>query len=214
MIEVKNVFKKYKDIVLFEDTSVKFQIGKKVLIKGANGTGKSVFLKMIVGYSRPDSGEIIVDNYKIGEDNDFILNSGISINAPEFYNNWTGLENLMYLANIRKLASENDIIKLATDLELENVLNKKYKTYSLGMRQKMRIIQALMDNPKYLILDEPFDALDAKSQKKVSDILDIFIDNNKLLIFTTHNSEHEKFADDIYEIDDFKVKPVKNKIAL
>ena len=214
MIEVKNVFKKYKDIVLFEDTSVKFQIGKKVLIKGANGTGKSVFLKMIVGYSRPDSGEIIVDNYKIGEDNDFILNSGISINAPEFYNNWTGLENLMYLANIRKLASENDIIKLATDLELENVLNKKYKTYSLGMRQKMRIIQALMDNPKYLILDEPFDALDAKSQKKVSDILDKFIDNNKLLIFTTHNSEHEKFADDIYEINDFKVKPVKNKIAL
>lgn len=206
MIEVKNVFKKYKDIVLFEDISVKFKMGKKILIKGANGTGKSVFLKMLAGYSRPDSGEIIVDSYKIGEDNDFILNAGISINAPEFYNNWTGLENLMYLANIKKIASEKDIIKLAKNLELENVLNKKYKTYSLGMKQKMRIIQSLMDEPKYLMLDEPFDALDSKSQHKVLEIIKNYVNENKLLIFTTHNSEHEKFADEIYEINNFKIK--------
>lgn len=206
MIEVKNVFKKYKDIILFENASVKFNMGKKILIKGPNGTGKSVFLKMLVGYSKPDSGEIIVDDYKIGEENDFMLNSGVSINAPEFYNNWSGFENLMYLANIRKIASKEDILKLARALELENVLDKKYKTYSLGMRQKMRIIQAIMDKPRYLILDEPFDALDIKSQKKISEILEKFINNDKLLIFTTHNSEHEKFADEVYEIDDFKIK--------
>lgn len=70
----------------------------------------------------------------------------------------------------------------------------------------MRIIQAIMDKPRYLILDEPFDALDIKSQKKISEILEKFINNDKLLIFTTHNSEHEKFADEVYEIDDFKIK--------
>lgn len=211
MIEVKNVSKKYKDITLFEETSIKFKNGKKILIKGANGTGKSVFLKMLVGYSKIDAGEIIVDSYKIGENNDFMLNAGISINAPEFYGNWTGLENLIYLANIKKIASEDDIFKLAKEFEFENVLNKKYKTYSLGMKQKMRIIQALMDKPNYLILDEPFDALDTKSQQKVFDVLDKYINNDKILIFTSHNSDHEKFADEIYEIENLKIKQLEPK---
>ena len=112
MIEVKNLNKRFKDTLLFDNANVKFKDGKKILIQGANGTGKSVFLKMLVGYSMPDSGEIIVDNYKVGIDRDFIFNAGVSINSPEFCNNWSGLENLLYLANIRKIATESDIIKL------------------------------------------------------------------------------------------------------
>lgn len=213
MIEVKNVSKKFKDVVLFENTSVKFESGKKTLIKGANGTGKSVLLKMLVGYSTPNSGEIIVNNdYRVGIDNDFILDAGISINAPEFCNNWTGLENLLYLSNIRKIATKEDIINLCINLGIDNVLNKKYKTYSLGMRQKMRIVQALMDKPKYLILDEPFDALDLTSQQKVVDILNDFVKQDNLLIFTTHSSEYEKFADIIYEIDNFNLKQIYSKV--
>lgn len=209
MIEIKCLSKKFKEVVLFENVSAIFENGKKILIKGPNGTGKSVFLKMIVGYSNIDSGEIIVDDYKIGVDRDFILNAGLSINSPEFCSNWTGLENLLYLANIRKIASENDIIELCKSLGIDEVLNKKYKTYSLGMKQKMRIVQALMDKPRYLILDEPFDNLDLESQKNVINILNDFISNDRLLIFTTHNSEYEQFADEIYEIENYNLKKKK-----
>lgn len=211
MIEIKNVSKKFKEIVLFENISAIFENGKKILIKGPNATGKSVLLKMLVGYSTPNSGEIIVDNYRIGLDEDFILEAGVSINAPEFCNNWTGLENLLYLSNIRKIASKDKIIEICKNLDLDHVLNKKYKTYSLGMRQKMRLVQALMDKPKYLIVDEPFDALDLKSQEKVVNMLNDFMNKDKTLIFTTHNSEYEKFADEIYEIKDLKLNKLSNK---
>lgn len=205
MIEIKDVSKKYKDIELFDNISAKFKEGNKILIKGENGTGKSVLLKMLVGYSHPDSGAIIVDDYIIGKDRDFINNAGVSINAPEFFNNWTGLENLLYLANIHKVATKEDIIEFCKIFDLETSLNKKYKTYSLGMKQKMRIIQALMDKPKYLILDEPFDSLDFNSQKKVVNILNTFITEEKTLIYTTHSSEYEDFADEIYKIEDHKL---------
>lgn len=205
MIEIKNVYKKYKDITLFEDINAKFEDGKKILIKGENGTGKSVLLKMIVGYSAPNSGHIIIDDYKLGIDRDFIENAGVSINAPEFCNNWTGLENLLYIANIKKHCSKEDILKWCKTLEIDKLLDKKYKTYSLGTKQKMRLIQAIMDKPKYLILDEPFDALDLKTQNKVVKIIDKYISKDRLLIFTTHSSEHEKFADEIYEINNHKL---------
>lgn len=208
MIKVKNIKKSFKDIVLFSNANAEFQDGSKILIKGANGTGKSVFLKMIVGYSRPDDGEIIVDDYKVGKDEDFIQDAGVSINAPEFCNNWTGLENLLYLADIRKIATKEEILKLCKELEMDTVLNKKYKTYSLGMKQKLRIIQALIDKPKYLILDEPFDALDFKSQNKAIQLIDSYVTKDKLLVFTTHNSEHEKFADKVYEIENLQLKEV------
>lgn len=211
MIEIKDVSKRYKDIELFDNISAKFKEGNKILIKGENGTGKSVLLKMIVGYSHPDNGSITVDDYVIGKDRDFINDAGVSINAPEFFNNWTGLENLLYLANIRKIANKEDIIEFCKILDLENSLNKKYKTYSLGMKQKMRIIQALMDKPKYLILDEPFDFLDSNSQKKVVNILNNFITEETTLIYTTHSSEYEDFADEIYKIENHKLMKVTVK---
>jgi len=87
---------------------------------------------------------------------------------------------------------------------MEDSINKKYKTYSLGMKQKTRIIQALMEEPNYLIIDEPFDGLDKNSQEMLKNILDNFIsDQNNTLIFTTHSSEYELFADTIYKIDNF-----------
>ncbi|MDY6063104.1 MAG: ATP-binding cassette domain-containing protein [Erysipelotrichaceae bacterium] len=201
MIEIKNLSKAYKGNVLFEDLNLIIPDGEKVLIKGPNGSGKSVLMKMIVGYSKPDVGEVVIDGSVIGKDTDFIKNAGISINAPEFMKDMSGIDNLMYLININKNATKDDIYKLAEKLDIKKDLNKKYRNYSLGMKQKLRIIQALVENPKYLILDEPFDALDKTSQKKLRALLEEFIDGTKTLIFTTHNVEFEDIADKIYEID-------------
>lgn len=208
MIEIKNVSKKFKETILFDDVSMDIPSGVKMLIKGENGTGKSVFLKLIVGYSKIDCGDIVVDGLKIGKDRDFIQDAGVSINAPEFCNDMTGLENLLYLAKIKNIATKKEIISLCDSLNLTKFLNKKYKTYSLGMKQKMRIVQALMDKPKYLILDEPFDALDYESQKKLVDVLNKYMDKTKTIIFTSHNKDYENFADIVYEISDLKLKKI------
>lgn len=205
MIVVKDVFKKYKNIILFENLNVEIPTNKRILIKGINGSGKSVFLKMLVGYSKPNSGKILIDNKLLGADFDFIPNAGVSINAPEFLKNMTGMENLEYLSNIRKIVNREQMMSLVKKFDLDKDIYKRYKNYSLGMKQKLRIIQAMMEEPKYLILDEPFDALDKKSQKTLLEILNDYVLKGNTLIFTSHNSEFEKFADIIYEIDNFQL---------
>lgn len=204
MITLENVSKSFKDIQLFENLNVQFESGKKIFIKGINGSGKSVLLKLIVGYSTPDQGVIRVNDYQLGVDGDFIPNAGVSINAPEFMKNWTGLDNLLYLAKLRNIAKEEEILQLVARLGLTETIDKNYKTYSLGMKQKMRIIQALMDHPDYLILDEPFDALDKNSQKVVLELIEEYLEGNpeRTLFFTSHNDAMEELADVIYEIDD------------
>lgn len=205
MIEVHGVNKKYGELDIFKNLTVKFPLGKKILIKGINGSGKSVLLKLLVGYSQPDSGKIIINNDELGGKFDFIPDSGVSINAPEFFRSMTGKENLLYLAKIKNIATEEEILELAKLLKMEKVINKPYKVYSLGMKQKLRIIQAIMEKPKYLILDEPFDSLDQESQEIVELLLKKYVNSDRVLIFTSHNLGHEKFADIMYEIDNQKL---------
>lgn len=209
MIEIINMSKKYKELELFNNVNLSFLEGKKILIKGLNGSGKSVLLKMLVGYAKPNKGYIKVDGKIIGKDIDFLPNSGVSINAPEFLNNLSGLDNLLTLASIRGIATKESITNFAKTLGLDTSLNKKYSTYSLGMKQKMRLIQALMDNPEYLILDEPFDALDEKSKKVAIKLLSDYIKNDKTLIFTSHDKEDLDFADIVYEIKDKNLIKIK-----
>lgn len=211
MIELINLGKQYKQKILFQDVNVIFNEGKKSFIKGINGSGKSVLMKLIVGYSTPTNGMVKVAGKIIGVDQDFIPDAGVFINAPDFIKSWTGAENLLYLANIRKVANEKKIRFLASQLNLEKDLNKKYKYYSLGMKQKLRIIQALMDEPTYLILDEPFDALDKNSRENVLDLLDNYLseDAQRILIFSSHNDMMEDFADHIYELENQTLLQIK-----
>jgi len=209
MIKLYEVSKSFGELELFKDLTMNFPLGKKILIKGVNGSGKSVLLKLLVGYSSPNFGRITIDGLELGKDFDFIPNSGVSINAPEFSKNMTGRKNLLYLADIKKIANEEKILKLSRMLEMEKNIDKLYINYSLGMKQKLRIMQAIMDEPKYLILDEPFDALDQKSQEKVKDMLNDYITDDKILIFTSHNINHEEFADMTFEINDKKLVQAK-----
>ncbi|MFQ8706027.1 MAG: ATP-binding cassette domain-containing protein [Thomasclavelia sp.] len=211
MIKLENVNKSFGELILFENLNLKID-KKKTKIKGENGTGKSVLLKMIVGYSTPDSGRIFYDTDKLlGKDSDFLQDAGISINAPQFMKTWTGLENLQYLANIRKICTDKELMELIRIFDLEKVIKKKYKTYSLGMQQKLRIIQALMDKPKYLILDEPFEALDKKTKLITRNYLDSYLSKNsdRKLIYTSHDETDDDFAECILEINDKKIHIIK-----
>ncbi len=203
MIQLEDVSKKFKNVALFSHVNATFEMGKKIQIKGVNGSGKSVLLKMIVGYSGCDGGRVIIDGQVIRKDVDFIPDAGVMINAPEFIGNMSGIDNLLYLANIRKRVTKEEILQLVDLFGLSDDIEKKYRTYSLGMKQKMRIIQAVMEKPAYLILDEPFDALDNKGMEIVIRVLDEYMKNgDRMLLFTSHMSETDGFADVVYEIED------------
>lgn len=204
MIKLVGVSKRFGNECIVENLHLELN-KQKIKIKGENGTGKSVLLKMIVGYCVPEQGRIFFDQDKeLRKDADFIQDAGIFINAPQFMRNWTGLENLLYLRNITGKCSEEKMIELVKFFQLEEDIKKKYKTYSLGMRQKLRLIQALLDEPRYLILDEPFDGLDKEMKKKVKNYLDAYVHEhpNRMLIYTSHDEEDDVFANQCYLLED------------
>lgn len=207
MINLRNIEKKYKDNLIFDNINFDFKENTSYAITGINGCGKSVLLKIICGFSLPDQGTVHINGEKLGVKYDFIPNAGVSINAPEFVKTMTGYENLKALAEIKNICTDEDIHNLCRQLGIDQALNKKYKTYSLGMKQKLRLAQALMENPDILISDEPFNALDENSVKVVKDILNKFIRQpNKILIFTSHHIDDvEDLADVILLIKDQKL---------
>ena len=186
--------------------NIDFFPNKKIFIEGENGSGKSVLLKILCGFSKPDTGYVQVDSYVIGKDYDFIQNAGICINSPDFFNNLSGMDNLLEIGKIKKQVTKEKIYELCKMFDLENDIEKKYKYYSLGMKQKLRIIQAIMEEPDILILDEPFDALDKHSKRILETYLNDFIKkDNRYLIYTSHTKEHKEFADLVYYIDNRNV---------
>lgn len=203
MIILENIAKSYNNIDVFKNINIKFPSNKKCFIEGPNGSGKSVLLKIICGFTVPDNGIVKIDDYKVGKDFDFIQNAGICINSPEFFENLSGMDNLLEIAKIKNVVDKEKILEFCKLFELDKDIEKKYKYYSLGMRQKLRIIQAIMENPEILILDEPFDALDKKSKNTLKQYLDKFIkEENHYLIYTSHSNEYKDFADIVYTIND------------
>lgn len=215
MIQLDKINKEYKDKLIFNDMSITFdhQITK---IVGENGVGKSVLLKLIVGFSIPNHGSVIYDDKVLRVDTDFLENSGVSINAPQFMKSWSGFENLLYLSKIKNVCTREQLISLIEYFGLKEDIYKKYKTYSLGMQQKLRIIQALMDRPTYLILDEPFDGLDKKACIKVKEYLKMYLleDSARMLIYTSHSDSDNDFAEVIYEICDQNISLIKKETPL
>lgn len=201
MISLKNVHKAYQT-VLFSDLTYTFEENKVYLIIGENGTGKSVLLKMMTGITQPDKGEIIVDGLKVYDDIDFITNAGVSINNDDFISYLDGYENIKLLVNINKKVPLDEIDRYADYFELE-IHGLPYKKYSQGMKQKLRLIQAFIEDPKYLILDEPTNALDKKSIVLLYDLCKTFMEKEgKTIIFISHASDKLiEIADKVLRIE-------------
>lgn len=124
MITLENVSKSYNDINIFEHIQLEFPENKKCFIEGINGSGKSVLLKLICGFSIPDEGKIKVNDYEIGKDFDFIQNAGICINSPEFFENLSGMDNLLEIAKIKKIVTEDKIHQFCKLFELDEDIEK------------------------------------------------------------------------------------------
>lgn len=170
-IKLENVSKRFKNENVLNGISYSFESGKIYSIVGRNGSGKSVLLKIIAGLYLQDKGNVLFDNKNYNMINEIPDNLGIVIEQPSFINDLTGLENLKLLASIRNVATERDIVESLEIVNLKDDMNKKYSKYSLGMRQKLSIAQAIMEQQKVILLDEPFNGIDRQSVVAIKEYL-------------------------------------------
>lgn len=210
LINIEHVSKSFKGNPLFENASASFKKGKIYGIIGQNGSGKSVLFKMICGFMRPDSGEIIIDSAYLEKKTCVPRNFGIIIDRPGYISGKTGFENLKRLADIQQLITNQEIKDAMKLVGLNPEAKQKVKNYSLGMKQKLALVQAFMENQEVLILDEPFNALDSDSVKIVRQLLLKFKGEGKTIILTSHNNEDiDLLCDYVYQIRNYTLEKVK-----
>ena len=204
-IEIKNVSKEFKNITVLNNINLVLEEGNIYGLYGRNGAGKSVLLKLICGFYIPTSGEILYDGQNLNFKKEFPKDLRALIEKPSFFPELTGYENLKLLAKIQNKINDNDIIKALEIVNLKNEMNKKYSKYSLGMKQKLGIAQAIMENPKIIILDEPFNGIEQKTVEKLINYLNS-IKDDRLIIISSHIKEDlKKLSNHIYIVDDGKV---------
>lgn len=188
-IIVDNFTKIISKQVVLDKINIELTSGHIYGFQGKNGCGKTMLMRAISGLIHPSSGQVIIDNKVLGKDISFPGNMGLLIENPGFINSYSGPKNLKILSAIRKKINTNDIINTFNLVNLEYDEKKKYKKYSLGMKQKLGIAAAIMENPDLIILDEPFNALDETSCIIISDLLLSLKNKNKLIIISCHDKE-------------------------
>ena len=212
MLEIINGYKKYKNLEVLSDINLKFEDGKMYAIIGANGSGKSLILKALSGYNKLTSGKVLQNGNEIRKNNNYIEDAGIIIENPVMVNEYTITENLEYLKKMSENSKEIDLEKWYKYFEIEEYKEKRFSELSLGTKQKVALIQTFMHNPKNILLDEPFNALDKKAVVKVKELLLKEKKNGKLIVIVTHiNDEILEECDEVIEIENGKVSKIIKK---
>ena len=179
-----------------------FEAGKIHGIVGNNGSGKTVLMKCICGFLIPDEGYVRVNGKEVGKDIDFPKDMGIIIETPGFLPGVTGLKNLKLLASLRGLADEKKIRQTIERVGLDPALKKPVSKYSLGMRQRLGIAQAIMEDPSLLILDEPFNGLDKHGVAEIRQLIRELRTEGKTILLASHNqTDIDELCDTVCEMD-------------
>ncbi len=202
VIEVKNVSKSFKGIPILNDINITCRSGKIYGIIGYNGSGKTVLFKCICGFLHVDSGEISVNGRVMGKEMDMLEHAGIIIEEPGYIRNLSGYRNLEYLYRITHKKDPAVIHSIMLKVGLDPQSRKKVCHYSLGMRQRLAIAQATMEDQAILILDEPMNGLDREG---VAEMRKFFLEQKergKLILLASHNKDDiELLCDEVYEMN-------------
>ena len=201
-IQVDDIVLRFKKDVLLDHVSYQCEQGKIHGIVGRNGSGKTLLMKCICGFIRPNEGHIYVRDKEIGKDIDFTPDTGIIIETPGFIPYYSGYRNLKVLAAINNRISRKDIENAMYQVGLDPTMKKRVATYSLGMRQRLGIAQAIMEDPSSIILDEPFNGLDKHGVEEMREYFLSLKKKGKTILLTSHNTEDiEYLCDTVVEMD-------------
>ena len=201
-IQVNDIVLRFKKDILLDHVSYQCEQGKIHGIVGRNGSGKTLLMKCICGFIRPNEGHIYVRDKEIGKDIDFTPDTGIIIETPGFIPYYSGYRNLKVLAAINNRISRKDIENAMYQVGLDPTMKKRVATYSLGMRQRLGIAQAMMEDPSIIILDEPFNGLDKHGVEEMREYFLSLKKKGKTILLTSHNTEDiEYLCDTVVEMD-------------
>lgn len=202
MIDVKNVSLKIKDTLILKNININFEDSKIHGIIGRNGSGKTMLMKCICGFIIPTEGEVIVSGKRIGIDSDFPESLGIIIETPGFIPYYSGFKNLRMLADVKRIISDEQIREAMQKVGLDHTIKRSVKKYSLGMRQRLGLAQAIMENPDLLILDEPMNGLDKDGVSDMRKYLLKLKEQGKTILLASHSAEDiEILCDTVCEMD-------------
>ena len=202
------VSKAFGNEIVLNKASLRLDKGKIHGIIGRTGSGKTVFMKCICGFLQPTMGAVKVFGKMIGSDCDFAPDTGMLIETPGFLSHETGMNNLQWLAKLGKGASKERISDLIRMVGLDPAMKKKVGQYSLGMRQRLGIAQALLDDPALLILDEPMNGLDKTGVKDIRALLLSLKEQGKTILLASHFAQDiDELCDTVYEMDQGTIIP-------
>lgn len=201
-IQINNVTKRIKKATVVNNVSMRLSSNRITGLRGINGSGKTMLMRLISGLILPTEGEIIVNDKVLGKDIAFPNSIGILIENPSFLDSYSGFDNLKMLASIREEIDDARIKDVLQQVGLDPYDKKKYRKYSLGMKERLGIAGAILEKPDIIILDEPTNALDSDGIELVKQIVSQEKERGALVIISCHDTHIlEKLADDIYFLD-------------
>lgn len=202
-IVVEHVYKSFGKEHVLKDVNLQINPGHIYGIVGNNGSGKTVLMKCICGFMRPDQGNIYVNGEHIGVGRDFPKSLGLIIETPGFLPNVSGYKNLKILASLKGKIGKKEITETLLRVGLDPVMKKPVAKYSLGMRQRLGIAQAIMENPDVLILDEPFNGLDKNGVVHMRNLIKELKHQGKAILLASHNGKDiEELCDMVHDMED------------
>lgn len=205
-INIDNISKSFDKGLVLNNINLCFESGKVYGLKGRNGSGKTMLLRAISGLILPDSGTIKIDDKILGDDLSFPPSVGVLIENPGYIPELSGKENLKNIADIKGVISDKEINEIMKYFDLEPESKKPVKKYSLGMKQKLGLCMAFMEDSELVLLDEPMNALDEKAVNDLKDLILKKENEGKLIIIASHDLEDlEELTNEIIEMQNGEV---------
>lgn len=206
-IHIKQAGKTIKGVSVLKNIDLVMKSGRVYGFSGENGSGKTMLMRLVAGLIKPTSGSVYIDEKKIGRDIDFPDKTGMLLENPAFLERYSGKQNLELLAGLTGKINQKQIQASLLRVGLSPTDKRKYHKYSLGMKQKLGIAAAIMENPDLLILDEPFNALDQKSVERVKRIIYEERERGALILLTCHDDALlEELSDHIFFLEEGTIK--------
>ena len=201
-IKVENLSKLINSVKVLDNINLSLEKGRIYGFFGRNGSGKTMLFRAILGLIKASTGKILIDGKVLGNEIEFPNSCGVIIENPGFWEEYTGFKNLKLLASIKNEISDEEISKWMKVFDLDPMDKKVYRKYSLGMKQKLALTQAFMENPELLILDEPTNALDEESVKNVRKLILEEKEKGKIILIASHNKEDiNLLSDEKFKLD-------------
>lgn len=213
ILSLNNVKKIIHGATVVDDISAEFESGTVYGLSGYNGSGKTMLMRLVAGLIRPSTGTVTIDGKQLCKDLDFPPSLGMLIENPAFLNPYTGIQNLRLLAGIKNIINDDQIVQALEAVGLNPTDKRRYRKYSLGMKQRLGVAAAIMEQPDILILDEPTNALDPDGVLKIIEIVMQERERGAIIILSCHDHDTlTAMSDYIYTIENGRITDVQTNM--